>query len=141
MTAEGCKQSAEDLVDRVGTKLDSLATAVGGGRSELQSTEQTQEQETRVLRTKRLRQMTRLPNNFHFPSGSAFDCWLQWSVGNATRHVSPLQLAKVREFMGVLDRKPKTDDAEKLSDANWSVCAIDSGLETNCRLQRVQSLD
>ena len=90
MTAEGCKQSAEELVNQVGEKLDSLATAVGGGRLELQSKEQPQERETHALRASCLGQVTRLPNDFQFPSGNALDCWLQWSVGSATRQVPPL---------------------------------------------------
>ena len=112
MTAEGCKQNAEDLVDSIGAKLDSLATAAGSGRLELQSSEQPQEQETHVLRTNRLGQITRLPDDFQFPIQNASDCWLQWNVGNATRQTPPLRLVEVREFMGALDGKPKTD-AEK----------------------------
>ena len=93
-------------------RLDSLETTFGGGRLESQRTEQPQERETYVLRTNRLGQITRLPDDFQFPNGNAFDCWLQWNVGNATRQIPPLRLIQVNEFIAVLDGKPKTD-AEK----------------------------
>ena len=111
MIAEVCRQNAEDLVEKIGEKLESLAKAVGGGSLELQTNGQPQGErgETYVLRTNRLGQITRLPEDFQFPNGNAYDCWMQWNVGNATRQIPPLRLVEVREFMGVLDTKPKTD--------------------------------
>jgi hypothetical protein len=112
MIAAGCRQNAEELVEKIGTRLDSLATRFSGGGLELQRNEQPQTQDTYVLRTNRLGQITRLPEDFQFPNGNAYDCWLQWNVGNAVRQIPPLRLVNVTEFQGILDEKPKTD-AEK----------------------------
>ena len=47
MTAEGCRKSAEDhLVERIGRKLDSLATAVGGARLGFPNKQPQRERET-----------------------------------------------------------------------------------------------
>ena len=114
MISEGCRQNAEDLVEKIGTRLDYLETTFGGGRLVSQRTDQPQERETYVLRTNRFGQIMRLPDDFQFPSGNGFDCWLQWNVGNTTRQIPPLRLIQVTEFSGVLDGKPKTN-AEKRS--------------------------
>jgi hypothetical protein len=117
MIADGCRKNAEDLVGQIQTKLNSLATvfekSTGGERLKFQrSAQPKQQQDMYVLRTNSLVQITRLPNDFQFPNGNAYDCWVQWNVGTVVRQTPPLQLVQVREFQAVLDTKPKTD-AEK----------------------------
>jgi hypothetical protein len=71
-----------------------------------------QQQDTYIIRTNSLGQITRLPNDFQFPNGNAYNCWVQWNVGNAVKQIPPLQLVQLREFQAVLDTKPMID-AEK----------------------------
>jgi hypothetical protein len=116
MIADGCRHNSEDLIEQIGAKLDSLAVAfeksTGGGRLEIarnvQPPQQQQQEETYVLRTNTQGQITRLPNDFQFPNGNAYDCWMQWNIGNAVRQIPPLRLVEVREYQAVLDKKPKT---------------------------------
>ena len=79
----------------------------------MQRNAQPQEQETYVLCTNRLGQITRLPDDFQFPNGNAFDCWLQWNVGNAQRQIPPLQLIQVNEFIGVASGREAKDGYRK----------------------------
>jgi hypothetical protein len=118
MIAAGCRQeNAEDLLKKIGTRPESLETTkipiIGTAEkraTELQRNEQPQGQDTSVLRTNhRLGQITRLPDDFQFPSGNAYDCWLQWNLGNAVRQIPPLRLVQLIEFQRVLDANPKAD--------------------------------
>jgi hypothetical protein len=96
--------------------LDLLAASFdavtgSGGRVALQRNGQLQQQETYRLRTNTLGQLTRLPDDFQFPKGNAFDCWNQWNIGNKEQQIPPLRLVDVREYQ-FLDAKAKSD-AEK----------------------------
>jgi hypothetical protein len=114
MISESCRQSAEDLVNRIEVKLDLLATSFeestgSGGRVALQRNGQPQQRETYRLRTNTLGQLTRLPDDFQFPKGNAFDCWNQWNIGNKERQIPPLRLVDVKEYQ-FLDPKAKSDE-------------------------------
>jgi hypothetical protein len=102
MISEGGRQTAKDLVHKIEEKLDLLATsfdaATGSGRVALQRNGQFQQQETYSLPTNTLGQLTRLPDDFQFPKGNAFDCWNQWNIRNKERQIPPLRLVNVREY-------------------------------------------
>jgi hypothetical protein len=43
-----------------------------------------------LLHTNTQGQVTRLPNDFQFPNGNAYDCWgMQWNIGNAGCSTDP----------------------------------------------------
>jgi hypothetical protein len=52
--------------------------------------------------------LTRLPEDFEFPSSTPWDCWVQWNEGNAERGIPPLRFIPAEEYT-FLDAKEKTD--------------------------------
>jgi hypothetical protein len=70
-----------------------------------------EQQETYLLCTNTLGQLTRLPDDFQFPKGNAFNCWNQWNISNKERQIPPLRLVDVREYQ-FFYAKAKSD-AEK----------------------------
>ena len=117
MITEGCRQSAEDLAKRIEVKLDLLAVSFeessgSVGRVALQRDGRLQQRETYRLRTNTLGQLTRLPDDFQFPKGNAFDCWNQWTIGNKERQIPPLRLVDVKEYQ-FLDLKAKSDEEKR----------------------------
>jgi hypothetical protein len=117
MIAEGCRQTAEDLANRIKVKLDLLASSFeestgSGGRVALQRNGRPQQRETCRIRTNTLGQLTRLPDDFQFPKGNAFDCWNQWNIGNKERQIPPLRLVDVTKYR-FLDLKNKSDEEKR----------------------------
>ena len=99
MIAEGCRQTAEDLANRIKVKLDLLASSFeestgSGGRVTLQRNGRPQQRETYSICTNTLGQLTRLPDDFQFPKGNAFDCWNQWNIGNKERQIPPFEVGR-----------------------------------------------
>jgi hypothetical protein len=96
------------------------------------------QRETYRLRTNTLGQLTRLPDDFQFPEGNAFDCWNQWNVGNRERQIPPSRLVDVREYQ-FLDLKA-TSYEEKWGQRgthinkrqpSWKICS-DMKVLCNC---------
>jgi hypothetical protein len=117
MITKGCRQTAEDLANPIEVKLDLLASSFeestgSGGRVALQRNGRVQQRETYRIRTNALGQLTRLPDDFQFPKGNAFDCWNQWNIGNKERQIPPLRLVDVTEYQ-FLDLKAKSDEEER----------------------------
>lgn len=50
--------------------------------------------------------LTRLPEDFEFPSSTAWDCWERWNVGNKERGVPPLRFVRPDEYT-FMDAKDK----------------------------------
>jgi hypothetical protein len=117
MIAEGCRQTAEDLANQIEVKLDLLASSFeesigSSGRVVLQRNGRPQQRETYRIRTNDLGQLTRLPDDFQFPKGNAFDCWNQWNIGNKERQIPPSRLVDVTEYR-FLDLKAKSDEKKR----------------------------
>jgi hypothetical protein len=59
-----------------------------------------------------LGELRRLPNDFEFPKGGMYDCWVQWNVGHIERPIHPLSSLRPREFQFIDDRA-KTDSEQQ----------------------------
>ncbi len=115
MIASACQQNVEHLVERFEEKLSSLADtfdeAISGipGRpiqeriinNPRQS--RSARQPTFVLRTNPCGKISWLPNDFEFPKGGMYDCWVQWNVGQIERSIPPLRSLTPREFQFIDD--------------------------------------
>jgi hypothetical protein len=116
MIALACKQNVDELVRRVEEKVDSLKTVFEQsttGNAGRPTRQDAADARGTPLRVNHLGQISRLPNDFQFPSGGMYDCWTQWNVGDAEREIPPLRKLGPREFR-FIDNMPKTD-AEKRS--------------------------
>jgi hypothetical protein len=60
-------------------------------------------EDTFVIRTNPRGELSRLPNDFQFPKGGMYDCWVQWNVGHIERSIPPLRSLTPREFTFIDD--------------------------------------
>ena len=67
--------------------------------------------ETFLLITNLRGELSRLPNDFHFPKGGMYDCWVQWNVGHIKHSIPPLSSLTPREFQ-FIDDMAKTDSEQ-----------------------------
>jgi hypothetical protein len=120
MIATACQENVEHLAKRFEEKLQDLAdtfegSIVGNGRPTRQprarvNTPRTQE--TFLIRTNPRGELSRLPNDFQFPKGGMYDCWVQWNVGHIKHSIPPLSSLTPREFQFV-DDMAKTDSEQR----------------------------
>jgi hypothetical protein len=115
MIASACQQNVEHLVERFEEKLSSLADtfdeAISGipGRPIQERIinnprrSRSARQPTFLLRTNPRGEISRLPNDFEFPKGGMYDCWVQWNVGHIERSIPPLRSLTPREFQFIDD--------------------------------------
>jgi hypothetical protein len=90
MMASVVQANVEDLAKRFEDKMKSLADtfesyAATIGRPTTGTMTATPSQRTRetfVLQTNPRGELSSLPNNFQFPKGGMYDCWVQWNVGH-----------------------------------------------------------
>jgi hypothetical protein len=99
MIAQACKQNVEHLVECVEEKLESLAhtieqSTVSNDRPTRRRINTLQTQENFLLQTNPHDEISRLPNDFQFPKGSMYDCWIQWNVGHSKRQPPALTSLK-----------------------------------------------
>jgi hypothetical protein len=78
MIALACKQNVDELVRRVEEKVDSLKTVFEQsttGNAGRPIRQDAADARGTPLRVNHLGQISRLPNDFQFPSGGMYDCW------------------------------------------------------------------
>jgi hypothetical protein len=106
MIATACQENVEHLADRFEQKLQNLAdtfagSIAGNGRPTRQPQARTntpRTQETFLIQTNPCGELSRLPDNFQFPKGGMYDCWVQWNVGHIERSIPPSSSLMPREF-------------------------------------------
>jgi hypothetical protein len=65
-----------------------------------------------VLRTNPCGEISRLPNDFEFPKGGMYDCWVQWNVGHIEQQIPPLRSLTPWEFQ-FIDGMRKSDSKKR----------------------------
>jgi hypothetical protein len=110
MIASACQRNVEHLVERFEEKLQTLADTFEEAVStrpnrplEGVNRPRRQVQPTFMLRTNPRGEISRLPNDFEFPKGGMYDCWVQWNVGHIDRQIPPLQSLTPKEFQFIDD--------------------------------------
>jgi hypothetical protein len=124
MMASVCQANVEDLALRLEAKLKSLADTFetyGAGNSNRPGDGRAtgprmmnapRAQDTFLIRTNLRGELSRLPNDFQFPKGGMYDCWVQWNVGHIERSIPPLRSLTPREFQ-FIDDIAKTDSEKR----------------------------
>jgi hypothetical protein len=103
MIISACQHNVEHLVDCFEEKLKSLADTFEQAVSSRPLQERVnnphrQIQSTSMLRTNPCGEICRPPNDFEFPKGGIYDCWVQWNVGHIDRQIPPLRSLMPKEF-------------------------------------------
>jgi hypothetical protein len=114
MMAEACQTNVESLVERFEEKLQSLASTFEQSVGNVgQSTRPRRiagaaptappTLDTYVIRTNPRGELSWLPNDFQFPKGGMYDCWVQWNVGTSEQSIPALRNLPAREFSFIDD--------------------------------------
>jgi hypothetical protein len=116
MMAEACKTNVENLVECFEEKLESLTStfeqSVGNVGLLMRQISAAPTQENFLLQTNPQGEISRLPNNFQFPKGGIYDCWVQWNVGHSEQGIPALKSLTPREC-SFIDDIAKTDSEKQ----------------------------
>jgi hypothetical protein len=128
--ATACQSNVEQLVGRFEEKLQSSAkvfeqsiqgsTGRTTGRTTRATTTTnaanavvaTTQGETWLIWTNTRGELSRLPDDFQFPKGGMYDCWVQWNVVHVDRSIPPLRTLTPREFQ-FIDAIAKLDSEKR----------------------------
>jgi hypothetical protein len=106
--ATAIRQNMEDLMQQFDYKLDSLGSAFGQASGTIGAWAAGQLRQPTATFQLQARGgiLSWLPDNFHFPHSSSYNCCTQWNIGNLERSILPLRSLVSKEFQ-VLDIIPK----------------------------------
>jgi hypothetical protein len=99
--ATAITQNMKELMNWFDRKLESLRSAFGeasGNTGGQQAAGQSRGPMAAFVLQMHRGILSQLPDSFHFPRFTSYDCWTQWNIGNLERSILPLQSLVSKEF-------------------------------------------